>query len=92
MAIVAIIFTFGVLGVASCFVRKRKWVPKRTLETRDHEEKSNDVQIYLQPKAEMEDEERRRHELEAREQRCEMGSAGSGIELPGNDAAHEISS
>ena len=41
-----------------------------------------DIQPYLQQKAELEAEEKMKHELEARERRYEMGSEGERYELP----------
>ena len=43
------------------------------------------TQPYLQQKAELEAEENRKHELEARERRYEMGSEGERYELPAGE-------
>lgn len=44
-----------------------------------------DTQPYLQNKAELEAEENRKHELEARERRYEMGNEGERYELPAGE-------
>ena len=67
-------------------VYKRRKV-QETLEEEDATSKKEgspheDRQPYLQQKAELEAEEKRKHELEAREMRYEMGVEGERYELP----------
>ena len=65
--------------------RRRK--AKKTLEEKDTTSEDlgppqEDSQPYLQRKAELEAEETRKHELEARQRRCEVGNEGERYELP----------
>ena len=62
-------------------VYKRRKV-QETLKEEDVTSKKEDHQPYLQQKAELEAEEKRKHELEARERRYEMGVEGERYELP----------
>ena len=75
----------GLVLLGFLVYRRRK--PKKTLKDEDatspkegtpHE----DTQPYLQQKAELEAEEKRKHELEARERTHEMGNEGERYELP----------
>ena len=83
---VAIPVAFLALVLLGVLVYKRRKTQK-TLKEEDaisykqgspHE----DTQPYLQQKAELEAEEKRKHELEARERRYEMGIEGERYELP----------
>ncbi len=56
------------------------------------ESSPEDLQPYLQQKAELEAEEKRKHELEARERRYEIGNEGERYELPVEEVGLMISS
>ncbi len=68
------------------FLVHRRRKKQKTLEedpaSQDLGSPLQDPQPYLQQKAELEAEEKRKHELEARERRYEMGNEGERYELP----------
>lgn len=69
------------------FVVYRRRKTRKTLKEQDassqrQESPREDTQPYLQQKAELEAEEKRKYELEARERRLEMGNEGEIYELP----------
>lgn len=62
--------------------RKKQKTLEEDLASQDLGSLQEDPQPYLQQKAELEAEEKRKHELEARERRYEMGNEGERYELP----------
>ena len=80
----------AILGLAllAFLVHKRRKAPtalKQEAEDASSQNKGSpheDTQPYLQRKAELEAEEKQKHELEARERRFEMGGEGERYELP----------
>ena len=68
-----------------CKRRKAQKKLKKEAEdasSQNRESPHEETQPYLQQKAELEAEENRKHRLEARERRYEMGSEGERYELP----------
>ena len=77
--------SLGLVLLGYLVYKRRKM--QETLEEEDAPSKKGgspheDPQPYLQQKAELEAEEKRKHELEARERRYEMGVEGERYELP----------
>lgn len=77
--------SLGLVLLAFVVYRRRK--TRKTLKEQDassqrQESPREDTQPYLQQKAELEAEEKRKYELEARERRLEMGNEGERYELP----------
>ena len=78
----------GLLGLVllGLLVYKRRKTQKTLKEedasSQNQESPHGDTQPYLQQKAELEAEEKQKHELEARERRHEMGIEGEMYELP----------
>ncbi len=73
-----------VIGIAALFLATILWQrrrKKRRITSSGGVSLQQDNQPYLQQKAELEAEEKRKHELEATERRCEMD---------GKDATHEV--
>ena len=74
----------GLVLLGFLVYRRRK--NQKTLEedptSQDSGSPQEDPQPYLQQKAELEAEEKRKHELEARERRYEIGNEGERYELP----------
>ena len=76
---VGVLALIGIVAV----VWRRKARRQSSTELKPREEKQpDDLQPYLQRKAELEDQERRRHELESNECRYELEGADKGTELP----------
>ena len=69
------------------YLRRRR---KRSESGKDTHGPEEETQPYLQQKAELEAEEKRRLELEAVEVRYEMDGRDNVNEMPGNDVEHEI--
>ena len=86
----AVAFPIAFLGLAllAFLVYKRRKAQKKSKEEAEDASSQNkgspheDTQPYLQQKAELEAEEKQKHELEARERRYEIGSEGERYELP----------
>lgn len=83
---VAIPLAFLGLVLLGFLVYRRRKIQKTMKEedaTPSKQESSHeDTQPYLQQKAELEAEEKRKYELEARERRCEIGNTVERYELP----------
>ena len=62
--------------------KNRKTLKEEDATSQKQGSPHEDIQPYLQQKAELEAEEKRKHELEARERRYEMGIEGERYELP----------
>ncbi len=70
--------------VLSCLAIIRKYRRKRSqAATTNHPEMKSDTLPYVDQKAELEDDERRRHELEAGRNVHEMDGEGTVFEMPG---------
>ncbi|KAM0799753.1 hypothetical protein BDR22DRAFT_854063 [Usnea florida] len=89
---VAFSIAFLALALLAFFVYKRRKAQKTSKEESEDGSPQNhgsphheDTEPYLQQKAELEAEETRKHELEARERRFEMGSDGERYELPAGE-------
>ena len=85
---VAIPVALGLVLLGFLLYRRRK--NRKTLKeegptSQDLASPQEDPQPYLQQKAELEAEEIRKHELEARERRCEMSIGEERYELPGEE-------
>ena len=65
--------------------RKIRLVSPKKTKAKQEGKSQEDVQPYLQQKAELEVEESRIHELEALERRIEIGNEGERFQLPGNE-------
>ena len=72
------------------YLRRRRKQNKSRKDTNNSADASGETQPYLQQKAELEAEEKRRLELEAVEVRYEMDGADNITEMPGNDIRNEI--
>lgn len=87
--------TVGIMILLFCFIIVRRYRNKRS-QAADaiHPEKSSDAQLYVDQKAELEDEERRRHELEAERTRHELNGEDTIFEMPdnGHSRMHSASS
>ena len=66
-------------------LRKARSVSLEKAKTQREAELQEDMQAYIQQKAELEVEENDRFELEARERRFEIGHEGERYEMPGNE-------
>ena len=79
----------GVLGLASLgwlvYRRRKKYRASKGIDSplQNSELLGRETQPYLQQKSELEAEGKRKHELEARETRHEIGTEGERYELPG---------
>lgn len=83
---VAIPIAFLGLALLGFLVYRRRKTQKKIKQKNVTSQKQGSPQEYTQPylqqKAELEAEEKRKHELEARERRYEMGNEGERYELP----------
>ena len=89
----AVAIPVALLGlVLLLFLLYKRRKAQKTLKEEEEDSSSQDkgppheeTQPYLQKKAELEAEEKRKHELEAREMRYEMGTEGERYELPAGE-------
>ena len=78
--------TVGLMILLLCVIVVRRYRKKRSYAASTvHPETTSETRIYLDQKAELEDEERRRHELEAGGRVHEMDGQDTVFEMPGND-------
>ena len=78
--------TTGLMILLLCFIIIRSYRKKRSHDAFSvHPKASSDTQLYFDQKAELEDEEPRRHELEAGGKVHEVGGQDTIFEMPGNN-------
>ena len=78
--------TLGFMLLLLCFVIIRRYRKKRFHASLAVSSKTtSDTRLYMDQKAELEDEERRRHELEATGKVHEMDGQDTVLEMPGNN-------
>ena len=77
--------TVGIIVLLICFIIVRRYRRKRSqTATSDHPETISNTQLYVDQKAELEDDKRGRYELEAVRKTHEMDGEDTVFEIPGN--------